>query len=61
MTGKEIKELRKKLKYTQAQLAGELGVTPNTVARYEREEMNPSPPVLKLLRLIELVNERKAA
>lgn len=62
MTGTEIKKLRKALGYTQARLAEEIGITPNTVARYERGELNPSPPVLKLLKLLEiLVTERKAA
>ena len=66
MTGAQIKELRKSLGYTQARLAEEIGLTPNTVARYERDELKPSPPVLKLLRLLELSKElskagRKAA
>jgi transcriptional regulator with XRE-family HTH domain len=62
MTGAEIKELRKILGYTQARLAEEVGVTPNTVARYERAEFKPSPPVLKLLKLLAMVvTERKAA
>ena len=62
MTGAEIRELRKALGYTQAKLAEEVGVTANTVARYERDELNPSPPVLKLLKLLALlVAERKAA
>ena len=66
MTGAQIKELRKSLGYTQARLAEEIGLTPNTVARYERDELKPSPPVLKLLRLLELSQElnkagRKAA
>ena len=54
MTGAQIKELRKSLGYTQARLAEEVGLTPNTIARYERDELKPSPPVLKLLRLLEL-------
>ncbi|MDX6694584.1 MAG: Antitoxin component of bacterial toxin-antitoxin system, MqsA [Blastocatellia bacterium] len=62
MTGAEIKTLRKSLGYTQARLAEEIGVTANTIARYEREELKPSPPVLKLLKLLEmLVTEKKAA
>jgi len=66
MTGEQIKELRKSLGYTQAKLAEEVGLTPNTIARYERDELKPSPPVLKLLRLLELSQElskagRKAA
>ena len=66
MTGAQIKELRKSLGYTQARLAEEVGLTPNTIARYERDELKPSPPVLKLLRLLEMSKElskagRKAA
>jgi putative transcriptional regulator len=62
MTGTQIKDLRKVLGYTQAKLAEEVGVTANTIARYEREELKPSPPVLKLLKLLELlVTEKKAA
>lgn len=62
MTGEQIKELRKSLGYTQAKLADEVGVTPNTIARYERDELRPSPPVLKLLKLVELLSiDRKAA
>jgi putative transcriptional regulator len=62
MTGIQIKSLRKALGYTQAKLAEEVGVTANTIARYERDELKPSPPVLKLLKLLELpVTEKKAA
>jgi putative transcriptional regulator len=62
MTGGQIKEMRKSLGYTQAKLAEEVGVTPNTIARYERDELRPSPPVLKLLKLLEIVGtNRKAA
>jgi putative transcriptional regulator len=62
MTGEQIKELRKSLGYTQARLAEEVGLTPNTIARYERDELKPSPPVLKLFKLIELSKVgRKAA
>jgi putative transcriptional regulator len=62
MTGTQIKDIRKALGYTQAKLAEEVGVTANTVARYERDELKPSPPVLKLLKLVELlVTEKKAA
>jgi putative transcriptional regulator len=61
MTGAQIKELRKSLGYTQARLAEEVGLTPNTIARYERDELKPSPPVLKLLRLLELSQELNKA
>lgn len=62
MTGAQIKELRKALGYTQARLAEEVGVTANTLARYERGELRPSPPVMKLLKLLEMLSsERRAA
>jgi len=61
MTGAQIKELRKNLGYTQARLAEEVGITANTIARYERDELNPSPPVLKLLKLLEIFNSKKKA
>ena len=62
MTGAQIKDLRKNLGYTQAKLAEEVGVSPNTIARYERDEFKPSPPVLKLLKLLAMVaTERRAA
>jgi len=61
MTSTQIKELRKSLGYTQARLAEEVGLTPNTIARYERDELKPSPPVLKLLRLLELSQELNKA
>ena len=62
MTGKQIKELRKSLGYTQARLAEEVGVTPNTVARYERDEFKPSSPVQKLLEMLQMrVISRRAA
>ena len=62
MTSAQIKDLRKALGYTQAKLAEEVGVTANTVARYERGELRPSPPVMKLFKLLEiLIAEKKAA
>ncbi len=62
MTGAQIKDLRRNLGYTQAKLAEEVGVSPNTIARYERDEFKPSPPVLKLLKILAMVaTERRAA
>ena len=42
MTGIEIKELRKKLKMTQQQLADKLGVHRVTVAEWETNHKRPS-------------------
>jgi transcriptional regulator with XRE-family HTH domain len=62
MTGEQIKELRKSLGYTQARLAEEVGVTPNTIARYERGEFKPSSPVQKLMKMLQMrATDRKAA
>ncbi len=47
MNGKTLKEKRSELDFTQEQLANELGVTANTVARWERDEMK-IPPFLHL-------------
>ncbi len=47
MNGKELKEKRNDLSLTQEQLASELNVTGNTVARWERDEMK-IPPFLHL-------------
>lgn len=42
MTAKEIKELRKKLKLTQQELADKIGVDRVTVARWENGNKRPS-------------------
>jgi transcriptional regulator with XRE-family HTH domain len=47
MEGKALRESRKKLGYTQDGLAKKLGVSANTVARWERDEM-AIPPYLEL-------------
>ena len=42
MTDIDIRELRRKLKLTQQELAKKLGVDVITVSRWEREEARPS-------------------
>jgi len=42
MKGPELRRLRHRMKLTQNQLAEKLGVTENTVARWERDEMKMS-------------------
>jgi len=52
MNGTELRRIRKRLDWTQAQLAVEVGVTTNTVARWERDEMGIREPAAKLIRTI---------
>ncbi len=52
MTGKEIRVLRQQLGWTQVALADAVGVTSNTVARWERGEMAISEPTARLLKKI---------
>lgn len=53
MNGKVLRHRRKRLKMTQAELAAALGVAPNTVARYERDESGIPEPVARLVMLIQ--------
>ena len=52
MTAVEIRALRAKLGWTQMALAEAVGVTSNTVARWERGEMAISEPASRLLQKI---------
>ncbi len=52
MTGAQLRRLRKRLAWTQAQLAEALGVTRNTVARWERGELGMRSTADRLARLI---------
>lgn len=49
MTGQELHAIRQKLALTQAALAEAIGVTSNTVARWERDEMVISEPAARLI------------
>jgi DNA-binding transcriptional regulator YiaG len=51
MTGDELKRIRRRLKFTQVQFAEHIGVTSNTVARWERNEVTITEPMAKLIRL----------
>jgi DNA-binding transcriptional regulator YiaG len=57
VTGRELHSIRQKLALTQAALAEAIGVTSNTVARWERGEMAISEPAARLLE--KLAEERK--
>ncbi len=59
MIGEELKELRTRLALTQAALAKEVGVTANTLARWERGMSSISEAADKLIR--DLVDQRTTA
>jgi putative transcriptional regulator len=52
MTGKELRQIRKGLGLTQQQLAARIGVTSNSLARWERGEVGISEPVARLVRVL---------
>jgi transcriptional regulator with XRE-family HTH domain len=49
MTGKTLRRIRKQLGLTQQALAQHIGVTGNSVARWERDEMRMRESALRLL------------
>jgi transcriptional regulator with XRE-family HTH domain len=58
MKGTALRKRRKALGMTQVQLARALGVAPNTVARYERDESGIPEPVDRLVMLIQPKRKR---
>jgi len=55
--GDELVALRKRLRLTQVVFAERLGVHPNTLARYERDDLSIPEPVARLAQI--LARERK--
>jgi transcriptional regulator with XRE-family HTH domain len=58
MKGKELRVIRKKLGWTQLEMAAALRVTANTVARWERDERTISELAAKLIETV-YASERK--
>jgi transcriptional regulator with XRE-family HTH domain len=54
MINEELKASRARLKMTQVQLADALNVTPTTIARWERGEVQPEAPAMLRLALAQL-------
>ena len=52
MNGKELRRIRKRLGWTQAQLAEAIGLSANSVARQERGEIGIREPVAKLVKIL---------
>lgn len=50
--GKEIRSIRKKLKMTQMEIAAVVGVGKMAFSRYERGQSRPSPPLVRLLKIM---------
>lgn len=60
MNPKDIKQIRLSLKMTQASFGAVLGLTGNTIARYERGESQPDNPTMFAL-AVEQVRQQKIA
>ncbi|MBI3806769.1 MAG: helix-turn-helix domain-containing protein [Nitrospirae bacterium] len=52
MTGATLKRIRKELALTQKALAEKIGVTTNTVARWERAEVGIAEPIARLIHML---------
>ena len=59
MTGEEVKQLRRQLGLTQEQLAEVVGVTANSVARWERGELGIRESAARLMLLLKEQRTRK--
>jgi len=59
MRGKELKAIRARLKLTQRELAEQIGVTPNTVARWERDEITIREPMARLIQSVYAAERKK--
>ncbi len=52
MTGQQLRARRQAAGLTQVELSERLGVTSNTVARWERNEVRITPPMAMLIDLV---------
>ncbi len=59
MNGRQLSKIRETLKWTQAQLGDATGVTGNTIARWERDEMAISEPAARLILRIQAEQKAK--
>ena len=57
MHAKELLKIRKALGLTQVQIADKIGVKANTIARWERGELQISEPISRLIRMIERIEK----
>jgi DNA-binding transcriptional regulator YiaG len=59
MKGKKLRRIRARLELTQTELAERLGVTRNTVARWERDEVPIREPMARLIRMVAEAGKEK--
>jgi len=59
MNGKQLSEIRGRLKWTQVKLGDAVGVTGNTIARWERGEMAINEPAARLILRIQAEQKAK--
>lgn len=52
MTPRQLRDFRQRLRLTQATFADCIGVTANTVARWERGEINMRPTTARLIEML---------
>ncbi len=53
MKGKELRRIRKRLGWTQVELAKAVGLTANTIARQERGEVGVGEPQARLVKILD--------
>ena len=59
MNGKELRAIRERMKLTQVEFAELVGVTSNTVARWERDEMGIREPTTRLIQSIDTAEKKR--
>jgi DNA-binding transcriptional regulator YiaG len=52
MKGDELRRIRNRLAWTQTEMAVRLGVTRNTLARWERSEVSIREPMARLIKFV---------
>ena len=60
MTGKQLRVIRKRLRWTQAQIAEAVGVTSNTLARWERDEVGIGEPIARFIQTVIAKGKKKS-
>ncbi len=59
MNGKQLRAIRKKLGWTQVEMAKELRTTANNFARWERDERGITEPMAKLIGMLYASESKK--